>query len=831
MIVYQVRRVLGVLLGCLLLAVTSWAQTPDPTFAPPALYMAASAYVAFQQSDGARVLANGFSRAESHASPGLARYLPSGQPDAGFNARVAAQQLPVPIMALAETANRHLLLLSENGVTRLRPDGTLDPEFRAGGATFGSALVMHVQPDGRILVGGGFTQFRGRAVGRLVRLLSNGELDESFEAAGKGARDNGALLSLALQADGKILAAGNFEPGPEQPHRALLRLLPDGRSDLSFAPQVSPDALLSHVVVQPDGRLLVAAYNSTRPLSSSPQVLVRLTSTGQLDPTFQAADHFAPRLAIGQSLLLVQPDGRLLVGTGQQADLPGRGNVVRLLADGRPDASWQTPYFGGFDRPYGLQLLPNGQVLASGATFRLEASELPIGAALLGANGALDTSFAPKLQNPGEVGQMVAQADGQLLISGAFSEINGEPVRFLARIKADGGLDIPFSRACRLSSSRSASITARLALQPNGQLVVGGNFESVGGKASPSLVRLLLSGEPDPTFVSGLKGEVQFDCLGLQADGSIVVVGAGLISGPNSSATVVRFQPNGQPDLTFSSPPGWWLGRGMVIQPDDRIVVAGYLPGPDGSAGASVLRRLMPNGAPDDTFAALDAAPGLSLFSVRRTTAGALLIGGQFRAIQGHSTINLARLRTDGSVDQSFSSNLTLPGLEALSLQPDGKVLVGNGKLGLPSQLLRLRADGNPDPSFKEVSVLGIVRCSLTLPNGAIVVGGSFSDVAGQPSGGLSRLLAPTVLAVPASRLRADTRAWPVPARSTLHVNLVPEAGPRTVHLLTLAGREVYRSAATTTQMQVPVGHLAAGLYLLRVEYADGPVTRRVVVE
>ena len=97
-------------------------------------------------------------------------------------------------------------------VTRLHPDGTRDTNFVAGPFSpgpFGTESIQcfALQPDGRILIGGNFTNFNGVTRMRVARLEANGALDPVFDP-GRGA--NNTVYSMALEPDGKVVIGGAF---------------------------------------------------------------------------------------------------------------------------------------------------------------------------------------------------------------------------------------------------------------------------------------------------------------------------------------------------------------------------------------------------------------------------------------------------------------------------------------------------------------------------------------------------------------------------------------------------------------------------------------------
>jgi hypothetical protein len=111
-------------------------------------------------------------------------------------------------------------------------NGVADLSFDPGVGPNSDIAAIAVQTDGRILLGGSFSQFDGMAFNRLVRLMPGGAVDPGF-VIGDGF--NNIVEALALQADGKILAGGSFTQYAGVERNRLVRLLPQGALDPSFA--------------------------------------------------------------------------------------------------------------------------------------------------------------------------------------------------------------------------------------------------------------------------------------------------------------------------------------------------------------------------------------------------------------------------------------------------------------------------------------------------------------------------------------------------------------------------------------------------------------------
>lgn len=318
-----------------------------------------------------------------------------------------------------------------NGLGRFLPDGQLDPSFEHGtGVTPRPGRALARQADGRVLVGGDFTQIQGLPRARVARLLTDGSVDTGFDP-GSGA--NGPVHALAVQTDGKILVGGAFTEFGGQPRRGLARLLPDGALDTAF-PTVPPPLVsvmeVEALALQQDGKILAAGLIHT---SGADQLftgglssgVLRLMPDGTVDGAFDpgAGAHLdgAPLSPARVRALALQMDGRVLVGGEFTAfNNAAAPRLARLLPDGSLDAAFQTALgaAGANGTVRDILAQPNGRILVAG-----EFTNLGIHAARLLPDGAWDESFDTALPATGPGGEpaychdLELQADGRLLLA------------------------------------------------------------------------------------------------------------------------------------------------------------------------------------------------------------------------------------------------------------------------------------------------------------------------------------------------------------------------------------------------------------------------------
>jgi uncharacterized delta-60 repeat protein len=276
------------------------------------------------------------------------------------------------------------------------PDGSTDASFNPGTGADGIVYSVLVQPDGKIVIGGAFTNFNGTPREYLARLNADGSLDTGFVGPDFGSASTWHVEALALQADGKLLVGGSFYFVDTFFKAGLCRVTSTGARDATFsgmAEGAHADGVtnslrtVSRIVVQPDGMILIGG-NFTAFNNTTRGGVARLTNTGALD------NGFAPTSDGAGNAILLQPDGKILIG-GSFTTFNGTaaGGLVLLSSAGVRDTSFAAA--GGHGGSVeDLAMLPDGRVMLAGdyASFQGAPSNRPIWrfySGLSGAPGAL----------------------------------------------------------------------------------------------------------------------------------------------------------------------------------------------------------------------------------------------------------------------------------------------------------------------------------------------------------------------------------------------------------------------------------------------------------
>jgi uncharacterized delta-60 repeat protein len=334
---------------------------------------------------------------------------------------------------------------------RFNPDGSLDTSFGSGGTASteignhgdDSLHAIALQPDGKIIAAGDtYTVPQDLDWDRdfaLVRFNPDGSLDTSFDSDGIltttiNTRDGDVVNSVAVQPDGKIVAAGDTYLSWNSSDFALARYNPDGSLDTSF----DGDGIvitnykqydhISDLAIQPDGKLVVAGYAGTHNYDDD-CALVRYNSDGSLDTSFGSGGFVTINFSeadndYGNSLAL-QEDGKIVVA-GVSNDT---GFTIFVLARLNPNGSLEKTAGVRYDEEdnsaSAVAIEPSGNIIALGSI------DKKFGLARFNPDFKLDTSFSDDGILTTSIGDesggvaIVVLSDGKLLVAGNTSISNG----------------------------------------------------------------------------------------------------------------------------------------------------------------------------------------------------------------------------------------------------------------------------------------------------------------------------------------------------------------------------------------------------------------------
>ncbi|MEI2722803.1 MAG: LamG-like jellyroll fold domain-containing protein [Verrucomicrobiota bacterium] len=489
-------------------------------------------------------------------------------------------------------------------------------------------------------------------------------------------------------------------------------------------------------------RLTVTNVNDAPVIADLPAVLVLSRSTNA-DVNFTVGDVDSPVAALTVAVWSENPGIAAVIatngaGVARSLKLQSSGSsaataVTVVVSDG---LAWTTNQFAvTVNNPPGLALATNG-VWKTFANQTGTPIEFTVGDTETPFPSVVDTNFNPGAN--GEVYALAVQTNGQILVGGAFTTLGGQPCNHLGRLNPDGTLDTNFV------ATANGTVKA-LVIQPNGQIVVGGSFNTLGGQTHYGVGRLNPNGTVDGSLnvMYYDEGYDEVLALQLQSDGKILVGGKFYSYGDGEHYCLVRLNANGTVDNSLSSAAYYGISA-FALQADGGIMVGGEF---NWLASViwydwttrSYLGRFSSAGLLDQSF---NPSPNSYVDALAVQADGRILVGGNFTTLAGQTRSRIGRLNSDGSLDVGFN-----PGAdnEVLSFLPlaNGQFLAGGKFTALGGircrGVGRLNADGTLDTEFNP-GADGGVRTLALQPNGQILVGGSFNTLGSQARRCLGRL-------------------------------------------------------------------------------------------
>ncbi len=330
------------------------------------------------------------------------------------------------------------------------------------------------------------------------------------------------------------------------------------------------------------------------------------------------------------------------------------------------------------------------------------------------------------------------QPDGKIIIAGRFTRYNGATVNRIARLNPDGSLDNTFNSGTGVNSTVYA-----IGLQSDGKIIISGDFTTYNGTRVKHIARLNTTGSLDQSFHSGFGVNrvgstccASINAMVIQPDNKIIIAGYFDSLHNTLRNSVARLNANGTLDGTFSGAASSVNSMGgtihsVALQSDGKVVLGGtFYYYYSGSNTRRNIGRLNTNGSVDNTFA--PSGVGLNganddgdIRSVILQGDGKVLIGGNFTHIGSTTKTRVARLNANGSLDGGFTGPSISSSVRRLKYLSSGKILLGN------ADIRRLNSDGTADLSFLSKSSNGLVWDFNVQGNGDVLVMGDFTAING----------------------------------------------------------------------------------------------------
>lgn len=357
----------------------------------------------------------------------------------------------------------------------------------------------------------------------------------------------------------------------------------------------------------------------------------------------------------------------------QQWNFNGPIDVITLERDANGLATGKLYVGGGFTRYNGTAVNPIVR---------------------LNPNGTIDTSFNTGREFGGTVATIVpVSGSTSIYVGGFFAQYSGSDASFVARINSNGTLDTTFNPGTLTVSQ--PGVTSIALESGSSRLYIGGDFTAYSGSSRNRIVRVNSNGTLDNTFNIGLGAyhsvaNTPNAVLGIlpvtQSAGEVYIVGSFTFYSGSGVNGIARINSNGTLVGTSSFNPG--VGNATGFNSAARVIrqafnsTAIYVGGSFSTySGSSVTRvvRINANGTRDTNFnPGTGFNIGTFIDSIADTLDGSgdIYVGGRFTSYSGSSTNNIVRLRTNGTISESFGTGFNA-GVFTIAPTSSGEVYMG----------------------------------------------------------------------------------------------------------------------------------------------------------
>jgi uncharacterized delta-60 repeat protein len=548
--------------------------------------------------DGHIFLGGAFNTYDGIPRKNLVKIKPNGDLVASFDPVVMEGSSVIELLMARN--NQVIYKNNENSMFKLTGSGEVESSFETPLGQIGNWGLSTILENGQILVPGRINEMQ-----MLIRLNEDGRVDGSFFAESTRFADH---IFVSPLSDGKILVNGNFNQTYNHGPQGIIRLEPDGALDLTFNPTAGANNNITHLKLQKNGKILIGGY-FTRYNSQPVNRLARLNFDGSLDSSFNPVGFSDPTTIHG---IAIQPDEKILIAGFKQ--------INRVFPNGELDNTFSTGAgFAGYI--HDLTVQDDGKILVVGNFEDYNGAEV-VGIVRLNSDGSLDPQFQklyPKFDNELDsksFRKVLVQPDGKIWISGDFIELQGITRKFIARLNNDGSLDKSFDpgEGPKYYVSNTDPTIRSLVLQPDGKIIIGGVLTSY-REIKSRIVRINPDGTADTTFKVGEKtiDDGFISDMVLQPDGKLLIVGNFKTYQGYPRKHIARLEPNAEISRSFD--PGSGANQTITtiaLQPDGDIVIAGDFTGYN---NMSLIRigRLINDISPNECIVVAKAIPAIEI--------------------------------------------------------------------------------------------------------------------------------------------------------------------------------------------------------------------------
>lgn len=570
----------------------------------------------------------------------------------------------------------------------------IDLVVGTGFVGFSQVQAVAVQSDGKIIAAGHFIFGANGSdwEGRMCRFNPDGSIDTTFSVI--PLKSDGVISDIAIQSDGKILVGGNFSTMNNVFTGSFIRLNSDGSKDVTFSN--SNIGSVRSIALQSDGKIVVCGNLGYSINGHTQRYVLRLKTDGSVDNTFDTGPIGFPSFSSAVYKVAIQPDGKILAG-GYFATFNSipQGMLIRFNTDGTKDTTFDIGTGAtGSNSLLDIVVQPNGKILISGGFDQWNGYSGML--RRLNSDGTVDNSFNLGLTSLA-VSKIALRTDGNMVVLGNFT-VNGQ-TRSIVSINGDGSSNDTFE------GRQPTESLSCLKLQSDGKILIGGYMIAFSGIPKNGLARLTTDGQLDTTFNLNTGLNEKVSSIAMQSDGKTLIGGDFSTFDGITQNKIIRINDDGSKDNSFTIGTGFNNSVKIITtQPDGKLLVGGKFTQYN-SQPANYLIRLNSNGTKDTSF---NIGIGFNEYvkTIALQTDGKILIGGNFTQFNGQQQNYCIRLNADGTKDTSFIIENAFDGrITDIELQSDGKIIAGGNYItfnGLTQKgIVRLNADGTKDTTFQ----------------------------------------------------------------------------------------------------------------------------------
>jgi uncharacterized delta-60 repeat protein len=374
--------------------------------------------------------------------------------------------------------------------------------------------------------------------------------------------------------------------------------------------------------------------------------------------------------------------------------------------------------------PGAIDLATSASAFATGDTLQVAAGTLASSCSLY-LNTTLDFTYTQSMEL-GDVLAIAIQSNGDALVGGQFTTVTGTSRGGIARINVSGTLDTTYN-----PNTATAVDVRSIAIQSDGKAIIGGRFTTVSGSTRNRIARINTDGTLDTGYDPDASANVAL--VALQSDGKAIVVGDFTVISGSAKQYIARINTSGTLDTTYNSSNTVLPNSNTVaiaIQSDGKAIIGGNFTTIEGIT-RNRIARLSTTAALDATY---DPNANSTVSAIAIQSDGKAIIGGSFTTVSGSTRNRIARINTNGTLDTGYNPSVTNSEVYAIAIQSDGKAIIGGSFTTVSgstrNRIARINTDGTLDVNYDPNASATVYAIGIQ-SDGKAIIGGSFQNVAG----------------------------------------------------------------------------------------------------